>query len=184
MLERILIAGSGGQGIILVGKLLATVAVRSVRHVTFFPSYGAEVRGGTSSCEVVLSSEEISSPVSEVFDSMVILNQDSASRFLPRADAMGLVLLNSSMCRRPGGLALVMVPASEQAVRLGDIRVANFIMLGVLLASKPLVPPHRVEDGLRQFFSERSSDVVDMNIRAFRHGLGLVRHGSSRRKTA
>ena len=77
MLERVLIAGSGGQGVVLIGRIVATVALPRVPHITFFPSYGAEVRGGTSHCQVVLSSDEISSPLSERFDSLILMNQAS-----------------------------------------------------------------------------------------------------------
>ena len=94
MLERIFIAGSGGQGVLTTGKLLASVAVDHVDHLTFFPSYGAEVRGGTSNCQVVFSSNEIASPVSEEFDTLIIMNQESANVFLDRQTPDALVLLN------------------------------------------------------------------------------------------
>ncbi|MFA7160272.1 MAG: 2-oxoacid:acceptor oxidoreductase family protein, partial [Kiritimatiellia bacterium] len=80
MLERILIGGTGGQGIVTVGKLLARAAIDAYPFVTFFPSYGAEVRGGTSSCQVILSTAEISSPLSERFDTVLAMNQQSARR--------------------------------------------------------------------------------------------------------
>ena len=78
MLERLLIAGSGGQGVLTIGKILARVAVDQVPHLTFFPDYGAEVRGGTSHCEVILSSDEIASPLAETVDSCIIMNEPSA----------------------------------------------------------------------------------------------------------
>jgi len=175
MLERILIAGSGGQGIILIGKLFASVAVRTIKHVTFFPAYGAEVRGGTSSCEVVLSNEEIASPVSESFDSMIIMNQDSIVRFAPRKTSNSLILLNSSMCKPLKNGYIVTLPASELAVKLGDIRIANFIMLGAFLSLKKLIPPFNIEDQVRRLFSERDAAIADMNIRAFRLGLEIIK---------
>ena len=140
MHERVIIAGAGGQGIILTGKLLASAALQHVAHITFFPSYGAEVRGGVSKCQVVLSSEEIASPVSARFDSAIIMNQASLDRYLPNVEPGGVVIVNASLCRPPPGTAAVAVPATEQAIELGDVRVANFIMLGACLRMKPLVP--------------------------------------------
>lgn len=180
MHERIIMAGSGGQGILLIGKLLATVALKEVPHITFFPAYGAEVRGGVSSCEVVLSSREISSPVSETFDGMLLMSQDAVRTFSSRIKPDGMLLVNATICRKPSGMNTLMIPAAEQATRLGDVRTANFIMLGAYLACRPLITASRLEEGIRTFFSERAADIADMNIRAFRLGLGLGQHAKRR----
>jgi len=171
MLERLLIAGSGGQGIVLIGRLLASAAVKTVPHVTFFPAYGAEVRGGTSKCHVVLSSKEIASPVSEDVDSMIVMNQASLDRFLPLMTRDCLALVNSSMCRIPARLRAVAIPATERANQLGNTRTANFIMLGAYLARKRLISPADIEKGMAEAFSERDKALTEINIRAFRIGL-------------
>ena len=172
MVERILIAGSGGQGIILIGKLLASVAVNRVAHVTFFPAYGAEVRGGTSNCQVILSTKEISSPVSERFGSVIIMNQASADRFLPRMADNCLAVLNSSMCKAPTSVASpVMIKATELANEFGDTRAANFIMLGAFLARKQVVPTADIEQEIVQAFTDKSRKLIDLNMKAFRAGL-------------
>ena len=173
MLERILIAGSGGQGILLAGKLLATVAVKSVPHVTFFPSYGAEVRGGTSNCQVILSSGEIHSPVSEEFDAMMIMNRESAEKFLPQKAKNGLVILNISMCGKPDDASAVLVSATDTANQIGDTRVANFIMLGAFLARKQVVRPEDVEETTREILAGKNTALVDLDIKALRTGLKL-----------
>lgn len=171
MLERLLVSGSGGQGILLAGKLLAGVAVNDVPHITFFPSYGAEVRGGTSNCQVIFSSTPIASPVSKALDSMIVMNQASLDTFLPRLDDGGLLLLNTSLCVPPPGSDAVTVNATELADRLGNTRAANMVMLGAYLARKPVVPAERAEKEARQMLSAKNPAMVDVNIEAFRLGL-------------
>jgi 2-oxoglutarate ferredoxin oxidoreductase subunit gamma len=171
VLERILIAGSGGQGVILIGRLLANCALGAVPHLTFFPAYGAEVRGGTSNCQVVLSSEEISSPVSESFDSMIVLNRASAERFRPRMTGACLVLLNRSLCDPPDVPSpMAAIPATEMAAELGNPRVANVVMLGAYGARKPLLPRGKLEDGIRAALASKGADLVELNLRAFDAG--------------
>ena len=171
MLERLLIAGSGGQGIVLIGRLLASVAVKSSTHVTFFPAYGAEVRGGTSNCHVVLSSEEIASPVSEELDSIIVMNQASLEKFLPKMTRRNLVLINSSMCKVPARIQAVSIRATALANQLGHTRTANFIMLGAYLARKQLVSPADIEKGIASAFSGKDKSLTEINTKAFRIGL-------------
>lgn len=173
MLERLLIAGSGGQGILLIGRILATFAVDVVPHVTFFPAYGAEVRGGTSNCQVVLSSDTISSPVPEQFDSMLILNESSKEKFLDQGTGNCLTILNTSLCTVPSDTSAVGVPATEMADKLGNPRVANFIMLGVYLGRKPMIPADIAEQGIRKYMAANNTKLVDLNITALQAGLAL-----------
>lgn len=173
MHERLLIAGSGGQGTLLIGKVLATVALKSIPNVTFFPSYGIEVRGGTSSCQVVLSSDEIASPVCESFDSMILMNEASVTRFLPLAGSGCLTIIGAHADQngqRPGA---VCIPAIELADKLGSTRVANFILLGVYLARKPVVPAADVEEQLSRMMKEKNEKLLQINLQAFRMGLKL-----------
>lgn len=171
MLERLLIAGSGGQGMILIGRILASAAVRSVPYVTFFPSYGAEVRGGTSNCQVILSSKEIASPLAESLDSMIIMNQESADKYLEHRKKGCLAFVNSSMCRAPRGNSIVAITATDLANELGDTCVANFIMLGAYLAKRPVVMASDIEEVTRKMLAGRNKSLVDLNIHAFRVGL-------------
>jgi len=171
MLERVLMAGSGGQGIILTGKLLATVAMKEIPNVTVFPSYGAEVRGGTSDCQVVLSTKEIASPISDQFDSMIIMDQASAERFQPQMTGNCLAIANCSLCRARDIPSAVGIDATNLANRLGNIRVANFIMLGAYLARKQVVSTAAVEESIGQFLGSKSAAIIDLNIMAFRTGL-------------
>jgi 2-oxoglutarate ferredoxin oxidoreductase subunit gamma len=172
-LQRILMAGSGGQGIVLLGKLLATAALRTSPHLTFFPCYGAEVRGGTSNCQVILSADEISSPLAEQHDALVLMNQESADRFLPRLAPGGLAVLNSSLCQTAAAPDRLLVAATAEADRLGDQRVANLVMLGALIGRRPLATPTDIEVSLRSMLEGKPRTIVDLNVAAFRRGLAL-----------
>jgi 2-oxoglutarate ferredoxin oxidoreductase subunit gamma len=172
MLERIFIAGSGGQGIVLMGKILANSALTAVKHLTFYPSYGAEVRGGTSNCQVILSSDEIASPLSDDFDTVVIMNQESADAFKKKISHAPMLLLNSSLCRFSGENGeLVEVPATATAETLGNARTANFVMLGAYVARKKVISPAFVEKALIQSFEKKGKAMLDLNLKAFRAGL-------------
>lgn len=177
MLERLLIAGAGGQGIILIGRILASVAVKkNIPHVTFFPAYGAEVRGGTSNCQVILSSEEIASPVSEQLDSMIIMNQPSLDEFLPKITKNCLIIINSSMCEVPASPPTLAVNATELADQLGNIRVANFVMLGVYLAAKQIVSAKEIEECIQEILAGKNQTLIDLNIKALHAGLTQIFH--------
>ena len=171
MHERILIAGSGGQGVVSLGKLLARLAAEIIQHVTFFPAYGAEVRGGVSNCQVILSANEIAAPIAETFDSILVMNQQSADRFMPFLDKHGLAIVNQSLCKVRADARHVLVPASEIADRLGSAKTANFVMLGVWLARKPLIPTRAIEDAMASHFPDAPPALIDVNIQAFRAGL-------------
>ncbi|NLB60195.1 MAG: 2-oxoacid:ferredoxin oxidoreductase subunit gamma [Lentisphaerae bacterium] len=171
MLERILIAGAGGQGIIMLGKLLARLALESRPHITFFPSYGAEVRGGTSNCQVILAAQEIASPLAEAFDSLIIMNQQSLVRFQKRLTRKGLAIINRSLCQPVSDKRFVLVRATEIADQLGNVRAANFVMLGAWLARKPLMSPAAVERLISESFPGAKPTLIEANIMALRKGL-------------
>ena len=171
MNERLLIAGAGGQGIVLIGKLLATAAVKDIPHVTFFPAYGAEVRGGVSNCQVILSSREIASPLSEAFDSMLIMNQASADLYRSKMGPHCLTLMNRSLCRGTESPPTVLIRATEIAEKLGDARVANFVMLGAYLARKPFVAAADIEQEFKRLLVGKSAALIELNLRAFRTGM-------------
>ena len=172
MIERILIAGSGGQGVILIGRTLASMAIRHVPHVTFFPSYGAEVRGGTSACQIMLSSKQIASPLSEKFDAMIIMNQAGCDYFIKQISKDCLLVINTSLCKTPSNHPRTLtVDATRMADALGDTRVANFIMLGAYLSARPMLTPQQAETGIRKMLSGKKIALIDLNIKAFRAGL-------------
>lgn len=176
--ERILIAGAGGQGALTIGKFLATVAMRD-RQVTFFPSYGAEVRGGTAHCHVVISDRPIANPHVDKATTLIVMNQMSYNRFRDRADEGCLVVLNSSMVEADPPIEwarIIRVPASQLASEMGELRVANMIMLGATNAAKPVVDEQEAAEVMRKMLGSDPSKakLFDLNKRALEIGAEQV----------
>lgn len=175
MIERILIAGHGGQGVILIGKIIAEIAVKTFQHVTFFPCYSVEVRGGTSNCQVVLSDEEISSPTCEIFDTLILMNQPSTDKFIYRKHDKSLILVNSSMAKVPDNISATLINATELAnTKIGDSRSANFIILGAYIAKKNIISSAEVESEILHTFKEKGLPLIQSNLHAFKLGLSLL----------
>ncbi|MGD2173768.1 MAG: 2-oxoacid:acceptor oxidoreductase family protein [Candidatus Brocadiaceae bacterium] len=184
--HRLIAAGSGGQGILTLGKLLCMAAMEEGRSVTFMPSYGTEVRGGTANCQVVLSNGPIYSPVVEEADSLIILNQLSQERFGPRLREGGWLIINSSgvdVAAPEGapGDTTVPVPAAERAAEMGDVRVGNVIMLGAFVEVSGLVRPASCRKALREVFTGPKAGVLDLNLEAFDAGSALAVKTTSQR---
>ncbi len=170
--ERVIFSGTGGQGLMFIGKLFAQTAMEFYPHVTFMPSYGAEVRGGTSHCRVVLSGEEIASPVVEIADSIVVMNQPSLDRFLPALQPGGRVVYNASMVQAPdmAGGAAIGPPATEWALAMGDIRVANVVMLGAYVRLVGIFPFETADRAIADFSAAKGPDAQALNRQALKRG--------------
>ena len=173
MTEKIIMAGAGGQGMMALGKLLARAMAEEGREVTFFPSYGSEVRGGTAHCHLVISDGEIYSPVIERADSLIIMNQPSLDKFLRVLREKGLLLLNSSMAEYKGSdekVQLVEVPATELANELGSALAANMIMLGAYNKLKNFLDFDRLLEYIADSFRGKGGEVVAVNKMAIQKG--------------
>lgn len=170
--EKILIAGSGGQGIIFLGRTLAQAATREQKHTTWIPSYGAEMRGGTAHCFVRISSHQIAAPVFEYPTTAIIFNQPSFDKFVPKLKKVGLLIVNSSLVEgvKKCGAAIKQVPLNEWAEKIGSLKVANSIALGVLVKYKNIIHRQTVEEILREKFTHNSR-MRDLNLNAFRWGV-------------
>ena len=176
MIERVIMAGFGGQGMMLIGKLLASAAMKDGREVTFFPSYGAEVRGGTAHSHVVISTEPIYSPIVEEADTLIIMNQPSYEKFRPRLKPDGLLILNSSMlaAKDEGDAEVIAVPVTELADELGSVRVGNVIMLGLYNEIKKIFPSDAVFSEVEKVMTGRKAKLLDLNRRAWAKGRELA----------
>ncbi len=173
MREEFILAGFGGQGILFCGKLLAFTGMHNGLHITFMPSYGAEVRGGTAHCHVVIADEPVASPVVDNPSICITMNSMAMDKFSPRIRAGGLLVINSSLIdtkpqRRD--IELLEVPATQLADDLGDLRVANMVILGALMAKKPIYTLEQVERALKDFLPERKRSFLEINIRAIKVG--------------
>lgn len=173
MIQRVLIAGFGGQGILLIGQILADAAMKQGYHTTWFPSYGPEMRGGTANCTTIFSDDEIGSPISAMFDILIAMNQPSLERFVPAIRPGGAVLVNSSMvpirCDRSEITALH-VPAADLARQAGNERVANMVMLGTLLAVQDDLKQEWLERAVAAVVGKKHAELIEANLAAIRAG--------------
>jgi len=170
--EHIIFAGTGGQGVLTLGKLVCVMMMHQGKHVTYVPSYGTEVRGGTCNCNVRISDSPIYSPRVESATGMIAMNAPSYERFRALCAPDGVIVVNSSLARvreQDEGVA-VAVPASEIADELGNIRVANVVMLGALVACRPLAPIETIELEMKNMLGEKRAHLLDVNVAALARG--------------
>jgi len=173
MHAKIFFCGFGGQGVIMMGYLLATGGMYEEKNVTCLPSYGAEVRGGTANCTVVISTEEIASPVASEPEFAVFMNQPSLVRFQNQVQSGGTIFLNSSLIEgRPvrGDLDIYEVPVNELAKGLEDSKASNMIMLGAFLRKSGLVSFDTMVRVLKETFGHRNPAILRLNKAALQLG--------------
>lgn len=180
MEEKIIVAGFGGQGIVLMGKLLAHSALLEGRNVTCLPSYGPEMRGGTANCMVAISDRKIGSPYVTEPSNLIAMNRPSLDRFEPSTKSDGCILANSSMIDRKStraDLTTFYVPATGIAETLGDARVANMVALGAFIRARPVVQLSSLSTSMRKVLSARAQEMVSLNERALLRGFESVHVG-------
>ena len=176
MTNKIIIAGAGGQGVMLLGKVIAEAACVEKKFVTWLPAYGAEVRGGATNCMVIISDEEIGSPFIVQSDSMIILNDPSLHRFKGRIKDKGIMLVNSSLVNDTSGTkaAIEKIPFTDAAFKLGNSKVANMVALGAFIAKTKLVKYKTVVGVIQEMAPKDKPELLELNIAALKEGLGLV----------
>ena len=169
---KILISGFGGQGLMSLGRVLAKIALRVNKHTTWFPSYGAEMRGGTAHCFVKISDSEIGSPFIEYPDIAVLLNQPSLNKFKNKLKKESLIILNSDLISSEpalGRVKKISLPLNKIALSCGDIKVANIVVLGLLSSLKPNLLKREVAvEILKEMFGYKG--ILDKNLKAFQKG--------------
>lgn len=180
MTEEIIIAGAGGQGVILMGKLLAQAGLIKDREVTWMPSYGAEARGGTAYSMVIISDEEIASPLVTNPTVCFTMNEPSFKKFAPRVRSGGLLIVNSSLVEKGPlgkGINALWLPFTEIANRLGNTKIANMVALGVYLAKskKKIISLKSVIEALKIILSEFKQELLALNEVAIKEGMRLVK---------
>ena len=175
MLVKTLIAGFGGQGILSMGLNLAQAAMLERKYVTYLPSYGAEVRGGTANCTVAISDEEIASPVASSPEFVIAMNLPSLVRFQNHVQSGGLLLINSSLIETEitrGDIDIISVPANDIAERLGNPKSANMVMLGAFIKKSKLVSLDSVIEGLGNILKNKQK-LIAINKEALAAGCNL-----------
>jgi len=171
-------SGFGGQGVLSMGSTLATAAMLEGKYVTYLPAYGVEVRGGTANCTVVVSDEEIASPVASEPEFVVAMNQPSFARFQSILQAGGLLCANSSLVNTESArsdIEILPVPTSELAERLGNIKVANMIMLGALVRASNMISYEAMLKNLEAILGEGKAKLVKLNREALTVGYNYAR---------
>lgn len=176
MERNLMIAGFGGQGVMTMGKLLSQATCDATDlNVTFFPSYGAAMRGGTSNCYVVISDENIGAPVSDTVDDLVVMNGPSLQKFIGDLKAGGTLFINSSIVKdkiERDDISVVPAPVTEMALEMGNARTLNIIMLGVYIGYTKAVDEAVILKGIEHKF-EKKQKLIPLNVDAFNKGLEI-----------
>ncbi len=169
MTYEIISAGFGGQGVLLLGQLITYAGMREGKNVSWLPSYGPEMRGGTANCSVIVSDEEIGSPVVNEADIVVVMNRPSLDKYESYVKKGGLLFINSSLIDKKverDDIEAVYVPANELADELGNQKVANIVMLGAVLNRTGIVKPETCIAQMKESFGERKAHLIPLNEKA------------------
>ncbi|MDA8210759.1 MAG: 2-oxoacid:acceptor oxidoreductase family protein [Clostridia bacterium] len=178
MLQEIIMAGFGGQGIMSMGQLLTYAGMLENKHVAWIPSYGPEMRGGTANCGVTISDREISSPVIFEPTAAIIMNRPSLDKFELTVKPGGFILVNSSLIEQKvqrTDIKACYIPANELAEGLGSSRVSGMVILGALLELTKVVSFDSVEESLKKVLPEYRYNLIPLNRQALEKGAGVVR---------
>jgi len=176
MTKEIIISGFGGQGIVSSGIILAHGGLIEDKHVTFFPSYGAEMRGGTANCSVVISSEPVASPIVANPDIVIIMNEPSLTRFEPLVKAKGMLFYNKTLIKsqpKRKDITIFQVEANAVAEELGQGRIANMVMLGTMAKKTGVIGLDTLKKAQRRRFTKASEKQLALNDKALERGYKL-----------
>lgn len=178
MLIETIFSGFGGQGVLSMGKLLAYAAMKEGKEVSWMPSYGPEMRGGTANCMVNISDEPISSPVVTEYDVVVALNQPSLKKFEPRVKKGGILIWESSTIKEGPtrkDITVIPLPAIDKATNeLKNVKVMNMLVLGALVKLNPIVNPDTLLTALKETLPQRHHKLIPLNKDAIEMGMNLV----------
>jgi 2-oxoglutarate ferredoxin oxidoreductase subunit gamma len=177
MTEEIIIAGFGGQGVLSMGKIMAYSGVMQDMEVSWMPSYGPEMRGGTANVTVIISSDRISSPIVRHFDTAIILNQQSLDKFESQIKSGGVLIYDSNgIIRHPErkDITIYRIDAAEEAAKLNIQKTFNMIVLGGFLKVRPIIKLENVIKGLKKSLPERYHNLIPMNEKALKRGEEII----------
>jgi 2-oxoglutarate ferredoxin oxidoreductase subunit gamma len=178
MHEEIVVSGFGGQGALFAGQLLTYTGMDEGWHVTWIPSYGPEMRGGTAHCIVILSEEDIGSPIIREPSICIVMNPPSMDKYDPLVKPGGLLVANSTLIRSRSDrtdIETVYIPANELAAELGNVRMANVVLLGAMLGTREVVPIESIKRTMDLHIPERRKHIIEPNKRALDRGVQYVR---------
>lgn len=173
MTEELIIAGFGGQGVLSMGKILAYSGVMQGQEVTWFPSYGPEMRGGTANVTVILSDNRISSPILHEFDTAIILNQQSMDKFEHEVKPGGTLLYDPNGIVNPPtrtDINIYKIEGTKIAADMGNVKTFNMVVLGAFLKAKPILELESIHKGLEKSLPERHHKLIPLNLEAIEAG--------------
>ena len=176
MEHRIMIAGFGGQGVLLIGQVLCYAGMAEGLNVSWLPTYGPQMRGGTAACSVILSDGDIGSPQVTTPDSLIVMNLPSFDKYEPMVTEGGKIFVNSSLIEKRTArtdIEAVYVPCNDAAEAVGNARAANMAMLGAFIADTGLLKKESVMAGLKKAFGERRAHLLPVNEKAMDKGAEL-----------
>ena len=177
MEKNFIIAGFGGQGVLMAGTVLANSFMLDGKNVTWYPCYGAEMRGGTVNCEIVVSDTEVSSVHKQDTDYALVLNQQSFDKFIERVKAGGTIIANStlvSVMRPRTDIKYVFAPMTDMANTLGNGKATNIVSLGVLCSVCDIISKNALEKGMEKVFGERKKHLLPLNLKALENGMSVL----------
>jgi len=177
MTEEIIIAGFGGQGVLSMGQILCYGGVIEGKEVSWMPSYGPEMRGGTANCIAIISDSKISSPILTRFDTVIALNQPSLDKFEPAVKPGGLLIYEASTIITPPrrtDIEIVPIEAANEATKLNNNKVMNMIILGAFLKKKPVISFESALEGIKKVLPERYHNLIPLNKAAMEKGMELA----------
>ena len=177
MHEEVIISGFGGQGALFAGQLLTYTGMDEGWHVTWIPSYGPEMRGGTAHCIVIISDDDIGSPIIRQPTIAIVMNPPSMEKYDPLVRPGGLLVANSTLIRdrsQRADITTVYVPANELAAELGNVKMANVVLLGAMLGRREILPIESVKRTMDQHIPERRKHIIEPNKRALDRGIQYV----------
>lgn len=177
MTEEIIIAGFGGQGVLSMGKIIAYSGIMEDMEVSWMPSYGPEIRGGTANVTVIVSDRRISSPILRCYDTAIILNQQSMDKFEQMVKPGGTLIYDpSGITRKPErtDISVYEVNATEEAAKMKAAKVVNMFLLGAFIKLRPALELDKVMAGLKKSLPERHHKLLPLNEQALRRGMEMV----------
>jgi len=184
MYEDVIMAGFGGQGLLLIGKLLALACMEEGKEVAWIPSYGPEMRGGTCNCTVVISDNPIGSPIIQSPMSVVAMNLPSLDKFAPKIKKEGLLIINSSLIPTDSGrkdIEEVKIQANDIAMKAGTGKAANMVALAAYIGKKKIVGLDTIEKQIEYQFKDKPK-IVEINIKALHEGYELISNKKKAKK--
>ncbi len=176
MTTELICAGFGGQGVLTIGKFLAKAGMAEGKNVSWLPSYGPEMRGGTANVSTVISDEDIASPIVSFPDILVALNQPSIDKFAPSIRPGGILIYNTNMC--PHGckrddIKIISAPMVDIAKEIGNMMVMNMLAIGIIIGNTGIIKYETMEADLTGFMQKKNPELLELNLKAIKRGIEI-----------